>query len=119
MPGVKIHKVQAATLMEVLVAITIIMIVITISTMVFLNVTGSSFTGEKLRSVLLMNEVSIETRKNKSYFDEEIKKENILIQKRLDKYTGQSDLLLFHLSAYNESQKFLGERKEILLIENE
>ena len=119
MPGVKIRKLNGATLMEVLVAITIIMTVISISVVVFVNVTGSSFTGEKVKSILFLNEVSLETQKNKSFFDEELTKGNILIVKKVEKYNGNKDLYLMHLSAYNGSKKLLHERKEILVIENE
>lgn len=105
--------------MEVLVAIAIIMTVITIGTIVFLNVTGSSFTGEKLNASLLMNEISISTRKEKTFFDDEITGDGITVSKKIDKYNGQSNLIFLHLAAFNQSGKLLGERKEILLVENE
>lgn len=119
MARIKITKLKAATLMEVLAAITIIMTVISISTVVFVNVTGSSYTAEKLRSILLINEVSLETQKSKAFFDEDFTKEGLLVSKKADKYNGSSELLLIHFAVYNESKKLLSERKEIVLVENE
>jgi hypothetical protein len=119
MPGIKIQTLKGGTLLEVLVSITIIMTVISISTMVFLNVTGSSYTGEKLNSSLILNEVSIETQNQKTFFDEEISIDNIIIKKKVDEYDGQNNLIMLQLSAYNQNEKLLSERKEILLIENE
>jgi hypothetical protein len=119
MAGIILRKLKGATLMEVLVAIAIIMSVFTISTIVFLNVTGSSYTGDKLKASLLLNEISMETNKSKTFLDEEISKDDIVIKKTFDKYNNHPNLMILTITAFNSSQKLLSERKEIILIEDE
>lgn len=118
MAALKIKRLESAALLEVLVAITVIVLVFTAATIIFLNVTSSSYTGEKLRAGKALDWVLAETKRKKSFFDEDVKVGELRVEKIVVKYRNVDDLLLVELKAFNSNEKLLGERREILLYEN-
>jgi hypothetical protein len=119
MAGVIFEKVRGSALLEVLVAITILMTVVVVGSIIFVNVTGSSFTGQKIKAGLIIDKYSLETQKNKAFFDEDIKEENIVIKKKVEKYNGSDNLLIISIQALDEGQKVLAEKREIVVVNNE
>jgi len=118
MAELKIKRLESAALLEVLVAITVIVLVFTAATIIFLNVTSSSYTGEKLRAGKALDWMLVETKRKKSFFDEDLKVGELRVEKIVMKYQDANNLLLVELKAFNSNEKLLGERKEVVLFEN-
>jgi hypothetical protein len=119
MVGVGIFKLKASALLEVLVAITILMTVVVMGTIIFVNVTKSSFTGEKIKAEILLTKEIYDTQKNKTFFDDEIKVGVITIKKEVEFYKGDKKLPVIYLKAVNGEERILAEKKQILLVDNE
>jgi Tfp pilus assembly protein PilV len=117
MAGIKIKTIKAASLLEVLVAIFILVTVFVIGTLVFIQVSSSSYNGQRLKAALLADKEMKETRESKSFFDEEINQGNLIVKKSVTQYQKKNNLLTIWIQIFDKGQKKLYERKEIVLID--
>jgi Tfp pilus assembly protein PilE len=108
-------KIQASTLIEVLIALTIISISVGISMMIHTNVMYSNRNSMKMKAVLLMNEISIETLKTKNFYDEEINSDIMVITKKIEPFKHIEFLYEMSMEARDKQGIKLAERKELVL----
>ena len=107
-------KLKAATLIESLVAMVIVMLCFGISAMIYVNVMNADNQRLKLSAHLLLNETAVLTKTGKNFLDREIKGERLDIKASFTKYRESSDLTLMTLTAVDKEGKLLGTRKEII-----
>lgn len=107
-------KLKAATLMESLVAMVIVLACCGIAAMIYVNVMDSGNEREKLKAHLMLNEAAIKTKNEKLFLDEEIQGEFITIRKRITPYKEQADLSLLVLTAIDADGNIVEARKEII-----
>lgn len=107
-------KLKAATLMESLVAMVVVLVCCGIAAMIYVNVMNSGNEREKLKAHLLLNETAIKTKSERLFLDEEIKGEFITIRKTVEPYKEQADLSLLVLTALDEAGNIIETRKEII-----
>jgi Tfp pilus assembly protein PilV len=121
MPENKIinRKIKASSILEVVVALVLAMIVFGISMMLFANVVRSGVSLQQLHGTLLLNDLYIRTRENKSFYDEEIKEGDNIIHKKVSKFKNMPQLVLLELEIVNPEDKKLSSRKDIILIETD
>ena len=111
-----LKKVKSSSLLETIIAMVIIMVVFGISIMIYVNITSSTFSTQKIKTDLLLKQLAITTLEKKSYFDETIEYEIITIDKQVQKYNDTDDVLLMTLTAYNKQQDTIAQRKQLLLV---
>jgi hypothetical protein len=107
-------KLKAATLVESLAAMAVVLVSCGIATMIFVNVMRSGNERKKLRAHLMLNEAAIKTKRERLFLDEEIRGEMIIIHKSVASYNDQPDLVQLLLTAVDSEGKIIESRKEII-----
>ncbi len=109
-------KIPATSLIEVLMALSIITISVGVAMMIHTNILYSNRNSMKMKANLLMNEMSIEAKKNKDFADTEVNTDNVFISKKIESYNNIEFLYQMSFEARDNDGKKLGERKELVLI---
>ena len=112
------NRIKASSLFETIVALMVIVLVFGIAMTMYVNILRTSTSLAELKASQKLEELSKETKMNKSYFDEHSDDQLTKIDKRVSKYQGKEGLLLLELEAFDMSDKRLAERKEIILDES-
>ena len=107
-------KLKAATLLESLVAMVVVMVCFGITSMIYNNVLRSDSKRIKLKAHLLLNDISIKTKKEKIFLDEDIQRDGILIRKRIKNYKEISGLSELDLTAFYNESKPVQTRRELI-----
>jgi Tfp pilus assembly protein PilV len=97
-------KIQAATLIEVIVSLVIIMIFFGIAMMIYINVLNTSISNRQIQADLLLKEVCEETILNRRYFDEKIEKDGFVVYKSIRKYSDMENVIHLHVETLNKSK---------------
>ena len=111
MAGVKL---KAATLMESLVAMVVVLVCCGIASMIYVNVITSGNEREKLKAHLLLNEAAIKAKNENLFLDEEIRGETITIRKSIAPYKELPDISLLTLTAVDADGHVIETRKELI-----
>lgn len=111
-------KLKASSLVEVLTAMTIIGVVMGIAMMIFVSVLESDQLYQKHLANHLLNELALQTKNSQLFVDDRIETEYFLVEKNIQSYQGNSELILLHLSAYDKAEKLVLERKELVYLES-
>lgn len=109
-------KLKAATLIESLVAMVIIMLCFGVSAMIYINVLNGGNYRLKLNAHARLSEIAIESKNKKNFIDREIAGEKLDVKVSFSSYKG-SELSLMHIAAYDKQGKLIGTRKEIISVE--
>jgi len=107
-------KIKAATLIEVLVAMVILLVVFAIAMMVFKNINTSYSPKHDLLAYLKLEETVQQTKDDLSFIDEEFETENMRIIKKVYDYTQGENLFVLEIVVMDKTGRILNERKEIL-----
>lgn len=110
-------KVKASTLMETLVAMVVSMITLTFGTLVFVKVMDSSHQPEKLSSKIGVDKIASESIKEKQFIDAKLKQDELTIVKSVMPYKGSKTLNQISVKAFNNQDKLVAERNELIIIE--
>lgn len=111
-----IEKLSGSTLLESLVAMILLLICIILATGVINSIVHSSNATEKLRAVLLTQELMNQTRMEERYIDEDIQEDHFLLQKRASKYQDIDDIVMIIITAKNEMGEKLSVQHELVKI---
>lgn len=111
------HALKAATLMESLIAMIIIVVCFGIATMIYSNVLDSDKQRLQLKAILVLNEVAIETKNGKTFVDSEKQIGNWVIKKTVEKYPQTENVYTLTLSVIDRNGKTIAIRNELIPIE--
>ena len=111
------HTLKAATLMESLIAMIIIVVCFGVATMIYSNVLGSDKQRLQLKAILVLNQEAIETKKEKSFVDMEKQVGDWTIKKTLEKYPETENVYRLELTLSDKDGKVVGKRNELISIE--
>ena len=100
-----------------MVAIVIVMIVFSMSSVVILNITSSGMSREKQNAYMLVKSLRNETILYKRYIDETIISNEIVVEKTILEYGNSSTLKVLLINAFRGKKK-LFETRELILINN-
>ncbi|MFI5219202.1 MAG: prepilin-type N-terminal cleavage/methylation domain-containing protein [Bacteroidia bacterium] len=109
-------KINGSTLIETLVAMVIIIICFGIGTVIYSNVINSVDFRQRLHASMVLNEVSIQSKKDNNYVDNDYEIENLVVKKKINRFMESDDLLQMTLSAYNGKGKLIAQHKEVIFI---
>lgn len=110
-------KLKAATLIESIIAMVIIVLSLGITTMVYNNVIQSDKQREQLKGRMLINNELVYIKKNKKYVDDEKVYGDYLIKSKVKPYDQSDDLYRLSLSVENAKGLLITEYNELLIIE--
>jgi hypothetical protein len=110
------RKAKGSTLIETLVAMTVILISLVFCGFIFLFVLGCGRNFVTLMSHTLMNEISTKTKSERKFVDEKIGDSCMVIQKSVHTYSGIKDLYLQSIIAHDVKGKMLDEYKELIYV---
>lgn len=92
--GKIIHKrLAAATIIETIVAMVIILVLFGITTTVLVQTSVRSFSIKRIKAAQLVNTCFVKTNNEKAFFNEEIKMDEFVIKKEVQPYNGNDHLL--------------------------
>lgn len=111
-------KVNASTLMEVLIAMVIIMIVFSIAIAIYGRISNSGVSVNQAKAGEAIEAMIRQTVSNRNYKDEEFDRDGIHYTKTLNAYKEQDDLLQITISA-EQNGKILAVHKQVILIKDE
>lgn len=111
-----LKRLKASSLVEVTVSMVVMVMVFSMALIIYLNVTGAGITSPKLQLKMFLQSYAAKTKREKVFKNEELKWEQYIIRKIVLPYKGNTDLLLCTYSAYNQSEKLVAERKELVYL---
>jgi len=111
----KMKKLKASTLIETMVAMTIVMVSFAIVVTLMLGNSGN-YSRLKLNAYLLCEDIKAETMAQNNYSDEEFEFENLIVYKSIEPYRDSKYLRILLIEAFKE--ELLYQNKEIITIEN-
>ena len=110
-------KVKAATLIESLIAMIIIVVCLGAGTMIYLNVLQSDKQRLKLKAILMLNKEADKIKKDKSFIDGEQQVGDYVVKKTIKKFSETENLYSLILVALNKEGKVIGMRNELIFTE--
>lgn len=110
-------KLKAGTILETMVALTIVMISFGIALMIFNNVNKSNSNFLKIKASIMLNEAAKNATQEKLYIDNSFEQDGISITQKIENFDNLSDIKLLYLEARNKEGKVIAERKELILVD--
>ena len=101
-------KAKAATLLESMVAMVVVLLSFGIALMIYVNVANSNNSQQRLGVYLALNEVLADTVEDAAFTDEETKEGVLTIVKTVQPYGRSKSLIEIHLEARDLNGKILG-----------
>jgi hypothetical protein len=106
---------KAATLIESIIAMVIIVVCFGIAMMIYVNVLDSDKQRIKLDSSLILEKTAIQMKHDRRYLDEQVLAGDFVIQSSFSNYKQGRGLMEFSLKLFDLSGKLIAERKELIL----
>lgn len=111
------HNLKAATLMESLIAMIIIVVCFGVATMIYTNVLDSDKQRLQLKAILILNKKAIESKTKKEFLDSEEQAGDWIINKTVEQYSGTENLYQLNLAVKDRNGKIIAIRNELILME--
>jgi Tfp pilus assembly protein PilE len=120
MAGSKLKsKVQASTILEVVISMVIIVVVFGIAMMIYTNVLRMSLSVKKLKAQAILNEIALKTEHNPADATPDVITDDFRIEQETKPYNGNTALLEIHLTAYDNNKQKIAELQQVITSSNE
>lgn len=111
------HQLKAATLMESLIAMIIIVVCFGVATMIYNNVLDSDKQRQQLKAILLLNKKAFQIKNEKNFVDGEEQHGEWAIKRTIEHYEQSENLYLLKLLVTDKEQNKIATRNELIIIE--
>ena len=112
------QKLEASTLVEVLVSMVIVMIAFGLGLSIYFTVLKSDRNRMELEASLIINDIIAESNAQQRWLDETIKLDYLTIEKTLTPYEGMRDRLqTLTVTEYNKQGRVMAQCKELVITE--
>lgn len=108
-------KVQASTIMEVVVSMVIIILVFGIAMIMYTNVMRMSLSAQKVHAQALLQHTLTEAEKAKSQVSRSITVDDLRIEQEIKPFSQDTILTEIHLTAYDANQQKIAELQKVIL----
>jgi len=116
MAGSKLNSgVKASTLLEVIVSMVIIVLVFGIAMMIYSNVMRLSLSAKKIRVEALLQETMLNAGHSSTNTNQSFTIDDFRIEQEAKPYTGESNLMEIHLTAYDQNQQKVAELQKVII----
>ncbi|MBI5542194.1 MAG: type II secretion system protein [Bacteroidia bacterium] len=112
-----IKKLPSFTLIEVLVSMIIILVMSSLATLAFVNLSGMGKNRKKLEAIIYTGNILNEAKKEYNYLDEEFNFPGMIIKKTTEEYPNTKSLKILKISAFTLDNKPIIEREEIIRVQ--
>jgi len=112
-------KIKASSILETLVALTILLVIFGIATTIFVQVSLNSGSEKKLKAEQLLNEFAKSTKDEQSYFDDEVKRGDFILQKKVETFHDNPVVFSIHYLIYDANNKLLEDWNELAINDKE
>lgn len=117
MAAIKVRKIAAATIIETMVAMTILLVLFGMAITLLVQVTLAGNSGKKIKAEQLLSDWAVKTKQDQQYVDEEITADGFLLKRTVKAAAGENGLLEIEYSIYEDGKKLLPDRKELVIYE--
>lgn len=115
MAGSKLTKrVQASSILEVVVSMVVIVIVFGIAMMIYTNVLRLSLSVKKLRAQAILQETMIKAEHNPENITQSTTADDLRIEQEITPYPDNSALKEIHLTAFDQNQQKIAELQKVI-----
>lgn len=104
MAGIRNYRITSATILETLVAMVILLTLFGIATTIFVQVTGSTYSVNKMAARYALDRYIAQTAELKTYFNEEFEEVGIHINKQVEVYNKGDNMVKIIFSVYDNVQ---------------
>src|ERR1041385_5013418 len=111
-------KLKASTLIESIVALTIISIVFAISIIIFMSVTNAGYLNQKIIAHQIIQSMISETKSQKKYFEESLSRYDIQFFKTVET-VNEKGLIKLSIRSVDKNGKLLEEYNEYIISDEE
>jgi Tfp pilus assembly protein PilE len=116
MAGSKLNgRVNASTIIEVIISMIIIVIVFGIAMMIYSNVMRLSLSAKKIRAQALLQEAMLNAEHNPANISQSITTDDFRIEQGAASYNNESNLTVIHLTAYDQNQQKIAELQKVII----
>ena len=122
MAGSKLNnkaRVQASTILEVIISMVIILVVFGIAMMISANVLRSSLSVKKIKARALLNELLIKAENNKENTSQTFTLDSFRIEQEIKISEVNNNLMEVHLTAFDENQEKVDDVQKLILDKHE
>ncbi len=112
-----IRKIPSFTLIEVLVSMIIILVISSLASLAFVNLSGMGRNRKKLEAIIYTGNILNEAKKEYNYLDEEFNFPGMLIKKTTEEYPNSKSLKILKITAFTLEKKPIIEREEIIRVQ--
>jgi len=108
-------RISGSTLQETIIALTVVLICFSAAITVFVNVLNSERAWTNLNSELLIKKISMQTKLQKTFFDEWIEDGEYQIEKTITNYKGKKNIVQLHLKIFMGENKLIKQHRELIV----
>lgn len=108
-------KVQASTILEVVISMIVIIAVFGIALMIFSNVTRLSLSAKKLKAEAILQDRLLKLERSGNNIDETIAVDAFRVEQQITAYNDSSNLSQVHLSAYDDNNDIVAELQKVII----
>jgi Tfp pilus assembly protein PilE len=110
-----VNKLQASTILEVVIAMVIIMVVFGIAMMIFSNVMLESLSVKKIHAEAMLNETMLQDEHTGGLTNQTFTIGNFRVDQEIKGYNDDKNLLEIDLTVYDANQQKITELKKIII----
>lgn len=112
-------RVQASTILEVIISMVIILVVFGIAMMISANIFRSSLSVKKIKARALLNELLIKAENNKENTSQTFTLDSFRIEQEIKISETNKNLIEIHLTAFDENQEKVDDVQKLILDKHE
>lgn len=120
MGELKLTKIKASSLIEVVVAMVIIVMILGIAATIYFQVSASTNLLRKVQATLILDSIAHATDLNQTFYDETINLNGIYkIEKKIISYQSSVNLIELNLSIYDPEKGLIATRKQLINVSDD
>jgi len=108
-------KVNASTILEVVIAMVIIILVFGMAMMIYTNVLRLSLSAKKIKAQAILEEIALKTEQTKAYSSQSLTVDDFRIEQQMQPFNTDTLLNTIHLTAYDANQQKITDLKKVIL----
>ncbi len=115
MAGSKLNsRVQASSILEVIVSMVVIVVVFSIAMMIYTNVLRLSLSAKKIRAQALLQETMLNAEQDTAKTTQTFNIDDFRIEQEVKPYQDNNTLMDIHLTAYDQNQQKIAEMEKVI-----
>ncbi len=107
-------KVNASTLLEVVIAMVIIILVFGMAMMIYTNVLRLSLSAKKIKAQAILQDIALKTEQTRDYTTRSIAVDDFRIEQEVQAFNNDTLLNRIHLTAYDANQRLITELQKVI-----